>query len=239
MEKLKKQSARGRSTIITGAVILLIGLLWLLSELGVHLPHWVFSWETLLIGIGVVLGLDNKFRNPASYILIAIGAIFLIDDWVNIPVNVMEYFWPALLMIIGAVILLRPQRRKKTEDPAGEESPGTAMDRLDLVSIFNGTERTVISKNFKGGDAVTVFGGTEINLLHADIDGEARLDIVTIFGGTKILVPKNWEVRNEVSGIFGGVEDKRYSAVEIVTDDNKVLTVTGTAIFGGVEIGSF
>lgn len=239
MEKLKKHSARGRSTIITGVIILLIGLIWLLSALGVHLPHWVFSWETLLIGIGVVLGIDNKFRNPASYILIGIGAIFLIDDWVAIPVNVMEYFWPALLILIGAVILIRPQRRKRGEDPSTEDDQGAATDRLDLVSIFNGTERTVISKNFKGGDAVTVFGGTEINLLHADIEGEARLDIVTVFGGTKILVPKNWELRNEVSGIFGGVEDKRYSAVEIVTDDNKVLTVTGTAIFGGVEIGSF
>ncbi len=239
MEKLKNQNARGRGTIITGAVILLVGLVWLLSELGVHLPYWVFSWETLLIGIGVVLGIDNKFRNPASYILIAIGAIFLIDDWVDIPFHVMEYFWPALLMIIGAVILIRPQRRKKEEDPATGEDAAAATDRLDLVSIFNGTERTVISKQFKGGDSVTVFGGTEINLLQADIEGEARLDIVTVFGGTKILVPKNWEVRNEVSGLFGGVEDKRYSAVEIVTDDNKVLTVTGTAIFGGVEIASF
>lgn len=237
MEKLKKQSARGRGTIITGAVILGIGLFWLLNELGVDMPYWLFSWETLLIGIGIILGIDNKFRNPASYILIAIGAIFLIDDWVDIPVNVMEYFWPALLIIIGAVILIRPHRRPKHSDAA--QGQGAAVDRLDLVSIFNGTERTVISKQFKGGDSVTVFGGTEINLLQADIEGQARLDIVTVFGGTKILVPKNWEVRNEVSGIFGGVEDKRYSAVEIVADDNKVLTVTGTAIFGGVEIGSF
>jgi hypothetical protein len=60
-------------SVYTGIVILVIGLIWLLRRMGVYLPYWIFSWETLLIAIGLIIGIDNKFRNPASYILIAIG----------------------------------------------------------------------------------------------------------------------------------------------------------------------
>ncbi|MBM3416907.1 MAG: hypothetical protein FJY20_10820 [Bacteroidetes bacterium] len=52
----------------------------------------------------------------------------------------------------------------------------------------------MLSKDFKGGDIVNIFGGTEFNLSQADIKGRVTLEVTTIFGGTKLIVPSHWEV---------------------------------------------
>ena len=131
---------------------------------------------------------------------------------------------------------------EKGEDQGepGSRASGTysGEDLIDSVSIFNGIKRTIMSKNFKGGETVTVFGGTEINLLQADFDKVAQLETTVVFGGLKLIVPKNWEVRSEVTSILAGVEDKRYSAVEVVPDE-KTLVLTGAVIFGGIDIVSY
>lgn len=204
----------------------------------------------ILIAIGIGIGVGNNFKNAASWILIGIGTIFLINDIYYIPFEVRQYFWPVLVIAIGLVIVLKPKSRWAKKKSAGDDAGDTQVevgsgsgtfgrnDVLDVVSIFNGLKRTVMSKNFKGGESVTVFGGSEINLLQADFDKEAILDVTVVFGGLKLIVPKNWEVRTEVTSILAGVEDKRYSAVQVLPDE-KTFVITGTVVFGGIDIVSY
>lgn len=78
-------------------------------------------------------------------------------------------------------------------------------------------------------------GGAEVNLLKADIQRAVKLEVTNIFGGTKLIVPSNWDVKNEVTAVFGGIEDKRNIATG-VTDPGKVLVLHGTCVFGGIEV---
>ena len=111
-------------------------------------------------------------------------------------------------------------------------------DFVDSTSFFGGAKKNIISKNFKGGDIVNVFGGTELDLSRADFNGTAIIDLTTIFGGTKLVVPSNWTVKSEAVTIFGGMEDKRN--VQALSDSaQKILILKGTIIFGGIEIKSF
>ena len=89
-----------------------------------------------------------------------------------------------------------------------------------------------------GGDITNIFGGTEINLTQADIQGVATIDVTTIFGGAELIVPSHWSVKSEIVTIFGGVEDKRTVAT-ITETPEKALVLKGTIIFGGIEIKSF
>lgn len=73
---------------------------------------------------------------------------------------------------------------------------------VDIVSIFGGTKRNIISKEFKGGDAVAIFGGNDLILSQADFTGTATLDLTQIFGGTHLVVPANWKIQSEVVSIF-------------------------------------
>ncbi len=85
----------------------------------------------------------------------------------------------------------------------------SSEDYIDATTVLGGIHKNILSKNFKGGDITIFMGGAELNLSQADIQGTAALDITQIMGGTKIIVPPNWEVRSQLTSVFGNIEDKR------------------------------
>jgi hypothetical protein len=109
---------------------------------------------------------------------------------------------------------------------------------LDVTAVFSGVNRVVVSKDFKGGTATAVFGGTDINLTQADFNGTIEIEANCVFGGVEIVVPSNWNVKVKMDTVFGGVEDNR--PVEMMSNNpDKVLVIKGTCVFGGVEIKSY
>jgi predicted membrane protein len=113
----------------------------------------------------------------------------------------------------------------------------SSEDYLDTTAFFGGVHKKIVSKNFKGGDIVTIMGGTELDLSQADFTGMVKLDVVQIMGATKIIVPAHWEVRTDVTAIFAGFEDKRQAPT--VNNPDKVLLIDGTSLFGGIELKNF
>lgn len=114
---------------------------------------------------------------------------------------------------------------------------GSTDEYLDVNSVFAHNEQRVLSKSFKGGRISCSFGGAEVDLSQADFEGTVTLDISASFGGVELLLPGNWVVKNELSVILGGVDDKRryYKSSE----QPKILILTGNIICGGVEIKSY
>jgi len=111
---------------------------------------------------------------------------------------------------------------------------------LDEVSVFGGGDRVVTSQNFQGGRLVSVFGGSKINLMSAQLaEGQHVLDTLSVFGGTTLIVPAGWSVKVEVTSIFGGFSDKRERMPNLVYDQNRVLLIKGLAIFGGGDVKSY
>ena len=253
----RRERHSGHSHIWTGIFILLIGVAALLKVSNPDLPHWLFSWKTFLIALGLFIGFKHNFKGGAWLILILVGGAFLFTD-IYPDISIRRYIWPVILIAVGAFLILRPRRhrwecgdtqKKKTTANSGIEE-ATVVDEtyesqkdyqedfVDSTSIFGGAKKNIISKNFKGGDLVNIFGGTELDLTRADFNGTATIELTTIFGGTKLIVPSNWTIKSEAVTIFGGMEDKRN--MQTVTDNpEKILKITGTVIFGGIEIKSF
>ncbi len=241
------------SHIWTGVFILIIGAAALVKASVTDLPDWVFSWKMFLIVLGFFIGLKHGFRGGAWFILMLVGGVFLYTD-IYPDVNIRRYIWPVALIAVGAFLILRPRGRnrwltqdgqKKSPDNSGiaeativDESHDSKEDYIDSTSIFGGAKKNIISKNFRGGDLVNIFGGTELDLSRADFTGTAVLELTTIFGGTKLIVPSNWTIRSEAVTIFGGLEDKR-NAQMISDSPEKVLVLRGTILFGGIEIKSY
>ncbi|MCP2936375.1 hypothetical protein NK983_27200, partial [Salmonella enterica subsp. enterica serovar Typhimurium] len=48
-------------------------------------------------------------------------------------------------------------------------------EMLDCTVFMGGTKKNILNKNFKGGEVVAVFGGTEINFLQADFENTVTL----------------------------------------------------------------
>ncbi|HEY0678608.1 MAG TPA: LiaF domain-containing protein [Chitinophagaceae bacterium] len=234
------------SSVPVGLILLVVGGALLGRQLGLEIPGWVFGWEMLLITIGLIIGITNGFRDIGWLIMVAIGTFFLADDFFP---DIRHFIWPAVLIVIGLIVIFKPRKKKnmiiseqtatsnRIENPAADGSVPSSEDVIDVTSVFGGSKRIVLSKNFKGGSVVAIFGGSEVNLTQADFKSPVRIEVEAIFGGAKLIVPSNWEVRTETTAILGGIDDKRDPAA--MTDPEKVLILEGTVIFGGIEINSY
>ena len=122
--------------------------------------------------------------------------------------------------------------------PSSGYRPAGGDDYLDAVSVFGGVKKTILSKDFKGGEIVNIFGGAELDFTQADINGRVIIDITQIFGGTKIIVPSHWQVVSDLAAVFAGVDDKRIRTTA-APNSEKILVLKGVSIFAGVDIRSF
>jgi predicted membrane protein len=243
---------------ILPVVLLLVGIGLLLNQLGLELPFWLITWPMLLIVVGIIRGVTSGFRDARWFILILIGGIFLVDEIIP-GISFHRFLWPLAIIAIGLYLLIKPRnfhrnrhwddwhrtmRNNRAWKQGGEQNNFAGSGRsfssdsfIDATTVFGGVNRTIVSKDFKGGDITVFMGGTEINLSQADINGTARLDITQIMGGTKLIVPPHWEIRSELTSVFGNIEDKRQQTA--VTNPDKVLIIDGTSIFGGIEIRNY
>ncbi|MBS1532392.1 MAG: hypothetical protein JSU01_18970 [Bacteroidetes bacterium] len=105
-------------------------------------------------------------------------------------------------------------------------------------TVFGSIERTVISKDFKGGRIRNLFGGTEIDLSQSELKGAAVLDISQAFGQTTITVPGDWRVVTDISQVMAVVEDYR-NEVYKTKNSEKVLILKGTSFCANVEIQNY
>jgi hypothetical protein len=63
----------------------------------------------------------------------------------------------------------------------------------DEESDTNGRNLVSYSEGFRGGTALTIAGGSVIDLRNASLAPEgARLQLSTVMGGTNVLVPRGW-----------------------------------------------
>ena len=242
---------------LVGLILLGLGFILLFRSLDLFfIPSWIFSWPIFLIMIGIFIGKRQGFNKPSAFMPIVIGVIFL-SNKILPDLDLGRFFWP--LLIIGFGVWMISGRKEKTlfesfkwdkeenlefntnsesnEAQTAFEQSDFLGDKINSVSIFGGIKKNIVSKNFQGGDIVNFFGGSEINLMQADIKGRVKIEVVQVFGGTKIIVPANWVVQSEMVAIFGGIEDKRPPQLSTMPD--KVLIIQGTSIFGGIDIKSF
>ena len=233
-EEVKNRFDNRPGRVWGGVVLVVVGLLFLAHQSGVYIPHWIFSWEMFAIGIGVYVGARRSFHPGGWIIPIIVGTVFLINDVVY-DYDLRQYLWPSIIIGIGLFMIFRPRGGKGRRWESNTES---SDDAIDAVSIFGGTKRNIISKDFKGGDITTIFGGTELNFGQADINPTATLEITQLFGGTKLVVPPHWNIKSEVVCVFGGIDDKRH-LVKDAPESNKVLVLRGTCVFGGIDIKSY
>lgn len=230
------------SKILGGLFVIAAGVLILLKQIGMPIPHWVLSWEMILILIGFVMLVKHNFKKTGAYILILIGGAFLANDFVPDLIEP-RFIWPVLIIILGAsmifksgVISSKEKQPSKLNTVFNDLAP---EDFVNSSSFFSGITKKVVTKNFKGASITSVFGGNEVNMAQADFSGEAVIDVTCVFGGVTLIVPSNWKIKSDLTSVFGGIEDQRPAVLSENINDEKVLILKGACIFGGIEIHSY
>lgn len=227
---------------IIGVLLIVAGLILMIKKSSVlpepldyFIDDILFSWQMLLIAIGVITltGSDNK---TPGIVLISVGGFFLIPELFTDFFRSFNFFWPALFIVIGVVLLINSKRLGKTLN----FSTSNKADYIDYTNIFSGAERQLITENFQGGKITSIFGGGEVDLTRSSLaPGENVIEITCIFGGTTIIVPESWNIILDVTPILGGFSDSRKLRGDVIKDNTRSLAIRGTVIFGGGEIKSY
>lgn len=232
-----KKGSKAKS-IVFGLLVVTLGILLIYNNMGMIEPStWkiIFSWQTLLIALGLV-NLFGKSSRLFGLILICVGGFFIMPEFFNLPLNFTQTFWPLLIVIGGLLIVFFSLHNFRK---IGHLQQSDTDEVIDDVLVFSGTERIVTTEQFRGGKTVNVFGGSTYNLTRCQLaEGTHILEVVCVFGGTKIIVPPSWNIKVEVASVLGGFEDKRKFGSEGISTE-KTIIIKGVAVFGGGEITSF
>jgi predicted membrane protein len=241
-----KSERAGR--VFAGFIIVTVGSLLLARQTGADVPRWLFDWPMILIVVGLFIGVRHKFNNPAWIILVGVGTFFMADHFIE-DFSFRQFIWPIIIITIGILMIIKPRRKNreewkkkwqsKWEHDLNMNAESSGDELIETVNIFGSAKKNIITKNFKGGEATCVFGGVELNLGQADINGRADIELTQIFGGAKLIVPADWTIHTgELVCILGGFEDKRKN-LSPIPDPNKLLVIRGTCVFGGIEVKSY
>ncbi|MBD1393204.1 LiaF transmembrane domain-containing protein [Mucilaginibacter glaciei] len=218
-----------RSNFQKSSAIVLIGLggIFMLTE-NLHNVGG-FVWPVAIIGLGLwIISKRGSHHNPA-----AVNSDYWDSKYQATPADKPLANFGDADYDSANVPPVDPLNPGSTNVP-----PHSYDDILNATAIFGGVNKTIFSKNFRGGDITNIFGGTELDFTQADIHGRVVIDITQVFGGTKIIVPVNWQVVPDLAAVFAAVDDKRIKNPSAI-NHNKVLVLKGVSLFAGVDIRSY
>ncbi len=243
------------SNILWGIAFIIIGL----GFAGKAFDMWDFNlffegWWSLFIIIPCGISIISNGPRSGNIIGLIIGLLLLliaqdIIRWSTIG----NLFVPLILVIIGLGFIFRNntshhhdsmeyndfiEPNVNNNDPNFTTSNNGTQESAkgsfkDISAIFSGRKVTYQNETFVGANINSIFGGSELDLRNAYMNGHVDINATSIFGGTTIFIPDN--VRVEVSGvpIFGGIDNK---APNPIGDVRAVLHINATCMFGGIEI---
>jgi len=228
-----------------GVILIALGVILILERLNLiseSVSDLLISWQMVLVGIGVMSLFGGN--RTAGTILIIIGGFFMVPELITVPYEIRRIYWPLILVAIGVAVLFRHRDNPKLpsgNDPIISSPNDNSINTFDDFVIFGGREIFINSPALAGGKATSIFGGIEFDLRKASLQpGGAVIDCVSIFGGCEFKIPMDWNVRNEVTTIFGAFTDKRgdtYS--DRYYDPSKTIVIKGISMFGGIEVKHF
>ena len=219
--------------LVVGIAIVILGLGLLLDnfDLDFHYAHMVFKfWPLILVVVGLLKLRACQGTCVSGYLLTGGGLVLLLKTALDRSVS--DLIGPMILTGVGIFIVLRALKQHRRVPEELQHSEGFLRGNAILSSFKHRPQ----SQAFRGGELTSIFGGFEVDLRQATIEGpSARLDTFVMFGGGDIRVPEGWEVLVQATAIFGGVNDKT-APLPADGEARPRLVVTGLVLFGGIEI---
>ena len=255
VRKVKTHYSRDNIDFVVHLAFLLIGagtLLLCFNTGALENQAWkkfIFSWPMLIFAIGSIS--ICKFHFISGILLVGIGKFFLIakarliypDN--NQVEQLISYFWPVMIIVLGIAILayfiMRPKHNIKThcktswnDDFKTEESENND-GKINFKVICSGTEQVILDPIFRGGTIEATLGGVELDLRRTTLpEGDTFLYINAVLGGVEIKAPDTWDIEIKSNSFAGGVSDDRKKWTE--KDPSRKLIIVAKCTLGGITI---
>ena len=240
---------RARRGLFAGLVVVAIGVILLLDQLGIVPAERAYRlWPLILVYVGVLnlFRSINWNRRMWGLFLIFLGALFELREFGYLHFRI-ENLWPAFLIALGLLMMIQALNpgRIGPRILAHMHLPSHFTERLhsstpsdsqfDYVAIFSGVKRLITTKSFRNGRLSAAFGGFEIDLRQADMDVDtAYIEANAVLGGGEIRVPQSWTVSMQGLAFMGAYVDETMQVQ--VPGSGKTLVIKGMVLLGGITI---
>jgi len=228
---MTESGSRITGRVIFGIVVIALGIVFLLDELDfVDAEDVLGYWPALTFGWGAMLmtGLCCRRNLPAG-LLVSFFSGWLLLLRLDVVRRDPWDLWPLVLIVLGATMVFTALRRPPT---VAALEGGAAT--LRAFALWSGSERKIVTEDFRGGEVTAIMGGHEIDLRPAKMPGgTAVIDLFVWWGGVELQVPTDWKVTNEALALLGGVTDTTRAPEGEIKGH---LVVRGLVVMGGVEM---
>ncbi|MDL2243334.1 hypothetical protein LJB84_00615 [Bacteroidales bacterium OttesenSCG-928-J19] len=201
---------KNRGTKEGGAILIIIGLLFLLPKV-FFLPNIrTFIWPAIIIGVGMIFLLkSNKKKNNHQQ-------VFNFDKKNEDP----DSF------------------RMVEEEPVKSEKSHRDSGFIKREFFFSGTKEKWRYPNLHRIEIEAAFSGVEIDLSQIEFDPNAEsihIKVSSVFSGVTLFIPSDWNLIIQKTGVFGGFTDRRPNYYEQEFAGKPVILEL-EAVFGGGEL---
>ena len=229
---MKKERLFWGIFFIIGAVLLVI------SRLGI-LNTRISIWMLLLSVIFAATLIKSAIHRSIPGVLFSLAFLCIIyaEPLGITALTPWTVLGAALLGSIGAALLYRPERswhQHSTHfDDSFSEVETIEGDAMRMESSFGSSIKYINSEDFRGAGIHCSFGAMKVYFDHAQVpQGQAAVKLDVSFGGVELYIPRSWQVVNQLSAAFGGVDEKG----RCQPDGTVSLVLNGKVSFSGVTI---
>jgi len=198
---------------------------------------------------------NSSTRNNLFWgaILVILGMLFLLDNFYILDFGyLISTFWPVILIVIGAKIIMDKRRTQRFDDEdnfTSEESTDTREDgsRLSDSNVFGDISIRTDAKNFSGGSVNNVFGDIKLDISDVKLNNQTtKVYVSGIFGDVTVIIPREIVAKIKSSAVAGDLSvlgNKRDGLVpslqhqdERYNDASEKLYLQVSVVFGSVNI---
>src|SRR5690606_5890541 len=143
----EKPPKNNRSSNLVGFIIIFLGIAILLKNMnmGNIVPHWFFGWESILIIIGLVIGVNSKFEKKSAIILLVIGSVFFINNQLHISIG--KFLIPVAAIGLGFYLINRNKQTPQMPPIPPENDDFDWDKRVEFPQSENPTTEESTIKN--------------------------------------------------------------------------------------------
>lgn len=231
---MNSKNSPSNSRLWLGIALIVFGMLLFLQNLDFRFFNvHIFSWQTILICIGVILVIRFK-ESFWGFGLIIVGIAGIITKNYGIALTSLLFeYWPILLIIFGIHLIL-----KRTFANSIRENPFIESDSImmDEFSVLSDSAKILKTNNFLGGKGTSILSELKLDLRNCSFTGEnIEIELLTILGSIEIYIPQNWNIVLKTTAILGAVDDERLHKIDNLYS-GKTVTLKGLTILGSTEI---
>ncbi len=106
-----------------GILLLVIGGIFMLRNTGLDIPHWILSWHTAMLGVGLWLGYRKNFESGSWLAIAIIGGIFTLKDISLFDFDLSRITTALVLIGLGLYVILKPKKIKTFDQFSQSSDP--------------------------------------------------------------------------------------------------------------------